>query len=169
MIVDWAELWMHMACYVFGYSAYATIMLINRYTNELIYLKYELYIQNTFPLLLAASKVYEIFAMHYPVIDAHMLYNWPEATRCVFTALDADWQFCDKLYIINWNNSLKWRHNERDGVSDHQPNDCLLNRLFGRRSKKTSKHRVTGLCAGNSPVTDEFPAQRATNAENVSI
>ena len=31
------------------------------------------------------------------------------------------------------------------------------------------KHRVTGLCAGNSPVTGEFPAQRASNAENVSI
>ena len=29
--------------------------------------------------------------------------------------------------------------------------------------------RVTGLCAGNSPVTVEFPAQRARNADNVSI
>ena len=35
--------------------------------------------------------------------------------------------------------------------------------------KKTSKLRVTGLCAGKSPVTDEFPAQMASNAENVSI
>ena len=38
-----------------------------------------------------------------------------------------------------------------------------------RRSKKTSKLRVPGLCAGNSPVTGEFPAQRASKAENVSI
>ena len=38
-----------------------------------------------------------------------------------------------------------------------------------RRSKKTSKLRTTGLCAGNSPVTGEFLAQRASNAENVSI
>ena len=37
-----------------------------------------------------------------------------------------------------------------------------------RRSKETSKLRVTGLCEGNSPVTGEFPAQRASNAENVS-
>ena len=65
--------------------------------------------------------------------------------------------------------SLQWRHNGRDGVSNHQPHDCLLNRLFRRRSKKTSKLRVTGLCAGNSPVTGEFPAQIASNAENVSI
>ena len=46
----------------------------------------------------------------------------------------------------------------------------LLNRLFERKSKKTSKLRVTGLCAGNSPRgTGEFPAQMASNAENVSI
>ena len=38
-----------------------------------------------------------------------------------------------------------------------------------RRSKKTSKLLVTGLCVGNSPVTGEFPAQMANNAENVSI
>ena len=49
-------------------------------------------------------------------------------------------------------------HNGRDGVSNHQPHHCLLNRLFRRRSKKTPKLRVTDLCAGNSPVTGEFPA-----------
>ena len=42
-------------------------------------------------------------------------------------------------------------------------------RLFRCRSKKTSKLCVTGLCAGNSPETGEFPAQMASNAENVSI
>ena len=55
---------------------------------------------------------------------------------------------------------LRWRHNELAGVSDHQPNDCLLNRLFGRRSKKTSKLRVTGLCAGNSPWPVNSPHKR---------
>ena len=65
--------------------------------------------------------------------------------------------------------TLQWRHNGRDGVSNHQPHDCLLNRLFRRRSKKTSKLRVTGLCAGNSPGTGEFSAQMASCAENVSI
>ena len=47
--------------------------------------------------------------------------------------------------------SLHWRLNDHDGVSNHQPHGCLLNRLFKRRSKKTSKLRVTGLSAGNSP------------------
>ena len=65
--------------------------------------------------------------------------------------------------------AFQWRHNGRDSVSNHQPHDCLLNRLFRRRSKKTSKLRVTGLFAGNSPVTGEFPAQMTNNAENVSI
>ena len=65
--------------------------------------------------------------------------------------------------------ALIWRHNGHNGVSNHQPYDCLPNRLFRRRSKKTSKLRVTGLCAGNSPETGEFPAQMASNAENVSI
>ena len=65
--------------------------------------------------------------------------------------------------------SLRWRHNWRDNVSNHQPQDCLLNRLCRRRSKKTSKLRVTGLCVGNSPGTGEFSAQMASNAENVSI
>ena len=85
--------------------------------------------------------------------------------------------------------SLQWRHNGRDGVSNHQPYDCLLYRLFRRRSKKTSKLRVTGLCVGrplnsshkwpvtwkmfpfidviiegNPSVSGRFPSQRASNA-----
>ena len=53
---------------------------------------------------------------------------------------------------------LQWRHNGRDSVSNHQPHDCLLNRLFRRRSTKTSKLHVTGLCA-----------QMASKAEKVSL
>ena len=60
--------------------------------------------------------------------------------------------------------TLRWRHNGHDGVSNHQPHDCPLNRSFRRRSKKTSKLRVTGLCAGiprwpvNSPY--KWPVTR---------
>ena len=57
--------------------------------------------------------------------------------------------------------SLLWRHNGHDCVSNQQPRDCLLNRLFRRRSKLG----VTGLCAGNSSGTGELPAQIASNAE----
>ena len=38
-----------------------------------------------------------------------------------------------------------------------------------RRSQKLAKFCITGFCEENSPVTGEFPAQRASNAENVSI
>ena len=42
--------------------------------------------------------------------------------------------------------TLQWSHNGCDSVSNHQHHDCWLNRLFRRKSKKTSKLRVTGLC-----------------------
>ena len=66
--------------------------------------------------------------------------------------------------------TLHWRHNYHDDVSNQQPPGCLLNRLFRRRSKKTSKlrRRHWPLC-GEFAGTGEFPAQRAINAENVSI
>ena len=74
------------------------------------------------------------------------------------------------VHCISYSYSLQWRHNGRDSVSNHQRHDCFLNRLFRRRSMKTSKLRVTGLCEGNSPVTGAsphrwFPAQMANNAE----
>ena len=62
-----------------------------------------------------------------------------------------------------WWNSSQWCHNEHDGISNYRCLDCLLNCLFRRRSKETSKLRITGLCEGNSPVTGEFPTQRASN------
>ena len=65
--------------------------------------------------------------------------------------------------------TLQWHQNGRNGVSNHQPHDCLLNHLFRHRIKKSSKIRVTGLCERNSPVNVEFSAQRASNEENVSI
>ena len=66
--------------------------------------------------------------------------------------------FFDRLRMVNpvfihentGKFALQWHHNDHDGVSNHQPRGCLLNRLFRRRSKKTSRLRVTGLCVGNS-------------------
>ena len=75
-------------------------------------------------------------------------------------------EFC---VTLRFQNSLRWRHNWRHRVSNHQPHHCLLSRLFRRRSKRTSKLRVTGLCVGNSPEAGEFPVQMTSNAENVSI
>ena len=64
--------------------------------------------------------------------------------------------------------SLQWLHNGRDGVSSHRRLDALLNRLFRRRSKKTSNLRVTGFL-GEFAGDRQSPSQKASNAENVSI
>ena len=60
---------------------------------------------------------------------------------------------------------LHWRDHERNGVSNHEPHDCFLNRLFRRRSNKTSK--LASLAFVWWPMNS--PSQRAKNAENVSI
>ena len=93
----------------------------------------------------------------------HRFRQWWKDAMLLFELMVVAW------FIERLGSSLQWRHNGRDSVSNHQPLHCLLNRLFRRRSKKTSKLRVTGLCAGNSPGTGEFPAQMASYAENVSI
>ena len=48
--------------------------------------------------------------------------------------------------------SLKWRNNERDGISNHQPHDCLLNRLFKAQIKENFKAPVTGMFPHKRPV-----------------
>ena len=45
----------------------------------------------------------------------------------------------------------------------------VFSTVYSGADQKISKLRVTGLCAGNSPVTGEYSAQMASNAENVSI
>ena len=57
---------------------------------------------------------------------------------------------------------LQWRHNEHDIVSNHQCLYCLISRLFGHRAKETSKLRVTGLCARNSPGACELHKRPVT-------
>ena len=98
--------------------------------------------------------------------------------HCLFMEMsDRHWSHFSTLgtiystnnFLQNTINPLRWRYNGRYSVSNHQPHDCLLNRLFRRRSKKTSTLPVTGLFEGNSPGTGESPAQMASNAENVSI
>ena len=93
------------------------------------------------------------------------IHRWPvdsphkgPVTRKMFPFDDAilyfsrTWSRMKTLWYGNADpHSLLWSHNGRDGVSNNQPQDCLLNRLFGRRSKKSSKLRVIGIYAGNSP------------------
>ena len=97
----------------------------------------------------------------FPCTTAKSFGSFPGLWNCLYHSSILVWGFAENKKSIAL---LQWRHNEHNGVSNHHPQDCLLIFL-----KKTSKLRVTVLCEGNSPVTGEFPAQRASYAENVSI
>ena len=94
--------------------------------------------------------------------QSKIIHSWNNTTQYIAVMHTTPWI----QRQINGMMALQWRHNGGDIASNHQPQDSLLNRWFRRRSKITSKLRVTGLCAGNSPGTGEFPAQMASNAEN---
>ena len=68
-----------------------------------------------------------------------------------------EWQGWDVDQTLNPQKTLKWRHTQCNGVSNHQRLECLLNCLFRRRSKKTSNIGVTGLCEGIQRWQVDFP------------
>ena len=72
-------------------------------------------------------------------------------------------QFLKLSYLPQFTRILQWRHNKRDGVSNHQPTIVYSTVYSGADQWK---HQSSALLAF---VTGEFPAQRASNAENVSI
>ena len=120
-----------------------------------------------------AGKTFSAFPAH---AQPSILHIWQEVYDIPVTSLNC--QSVETKYLETNGqtdilaSTLQWRHNGIGGVSNHQPHDCLLNRLFRCKSSKirvTIKALVTGFCMGNSPLTGEFPAQRASNAENVSI
>ena len=85
---------------------------------------------------------------HYDVVVMCFLWSASEQTAKQTIEKLMIW---DVMPLIMTLLSLHWRHNDHDSVSNHQPRGCLLNLLFRRKYKKTSKLRVTGLCVGNSP------------------
>ena len=97
----------------------------------------------------------------------HFKYIWEYDISQKPTTICTKCWSCIIVFVYSF--TSQWRHTGHDGVSNHQPHHCLLNRLFRRTPKKISKLRVTGLCVGNWPVTSEFPAQMASKAEKVSI
>ena len=60
---------------------------------------------------------------------------------------------------------LRWRHNEHEGVSNHQPHGCLLDRVFKENIKALRHWPLWGEFTGDRWI----PAQRVSNVENVSI
>ena len=58
------------------------------------------------------------------------------------------------MYIVF---QLQLRHNERDGVSNHQPHYCLLNRIYKARIKEKNKAQRHWPLCGEFPGDGEFP------------
>ena len=70
--------------------------------------------------------------------------------KMLFDAIEETSQRCSGLQVVNYTStesmhlekisgmisSLQWRHNGRDGISNHLPHHSLLNRWFRRKSKK---------------------------------
>ena len=96
--------------------------------------------------------------MYHPPL-LHKIMDIRRNTYILITRCDIDIDKDGDLHRQIWSqtltclntDTLQWRHNGRDGVSSHQSPHGLLNRLFTRRSKTTSKLRVTGLWPVNSP------------------
>ena len=85
------------------------------------------------------------------------------------------WSFCSTTKSKNNGTVSQKRHHYNDVIMDSMASQITSLTIVysgvysGADQRKTSKLRVTGLCAGNSPGTGEFPAQMASNAGNASI
>ena len=127
-----------------------TLAIIKPYAKGCVY---ECHLQNYFQAPLSQFN-----------LTGYIFYSLPIHCRIIFSDLNYIHVASVEIPYM----PLQWRHNvmgsQITGVSI-----VYSTVFFRRRSKKTLKLRVTGLCAGNSPVTGEFPAQRASNTENVSI
>ena len=79
------------------------------------------------------------------------------------------WNILNPCCVLTQFTPLQWHHNKHKGISDHWHLHCLSTVWSCTDQRKLQKLHVTGLCVGNSLVTGEFPAQKASNLENVSI
>ena len=75
----------------------------------------------------------------------------------------SSFEFC------HWSHYITVTPHVRHGVSDHRRFDCLFNSLFRLTTKEPSNLRIAVSFERNPLVTCGFPAQRASNAENISM
>ena len=54
---------------------------------------------------------------------------------------------CLAIVLMCCFDTLQWRHNERHGVSNHQPHDCLLNRLLKAQMWQVMFENLSLKCA----------------------
>ena len=118
---------------------------------------------------------------HWPLWPVNSPHKWP-VTRKMFPFDDVIVGYLITTHpksLQTWTNSgtgnsllpvvernartLRWRHNERDCVSNHQPQDCLLNSLFADQSKHQSSASlafVWGIHRGPVNSPHKWPVTR---------
>ena len=102
------------------------------------------FLLNTIFIILTVRTLWHWASCSLVVWDSLLYVHHYDVTHAIVVAL-----WCHPKTRMHPFHSLLWCHNEREGVSNHWRLDCLLNRLFRCRSKKTSKLHVTGLCEEN--------------------
>ena len=103
------------------------------------------------------TKVWSIFQLYYCWLFCNIMlyYTMPLWDLLIFYMLNWNTYYTFQIHFVSmWlgNHSWQWCHKEHDGNSNHHRDDYLLNRWFGRRSKKTLKLCITDLCVENSLV-----------------
>ena len=88
------------------------------------------------------------------------------------TPIEKKWSMTIVVLGINWCQSMHYSDVIMGTITSQITSLTIVYSTIysvADQRKHQSSMRVTGLCKGNSPGTGEFPAQRASNAENVSI
>ena len=87
--------------------------------------------------------------------------------RCYMDAQLYTWVILPVLILaVNFSWSITVMSHAHHGVTNHRQLDCLFNGLFRVIIKKTSKLRIEGPLFGK---TSEFPSQRTSNAQRISV
>ena len=116
-----------------------------------------LYISNIFWLHCTEridTQICHLESQHNDVTQGFMRHKLPALRQFVDEVISRNGPTKNKIIHEK---TLQWRHNECDGVSNYRRLHCLLIIWFRGISKETSRLRVTGLWAGNSPLTGERP------------
>ena len=69
----------------------------------------------------------------------------------------------DPQILDDITNPLQWRHDGRNGVSNHQPHDCLRNRLFRHKSTK-NQSSASQAPKGSRAIRDRASYHKISNS-----
>ena len=95
------------------------------------------------PWLAKCIDISHAYQNAFAVFTYNDTFTWSHYTACLYSVVYLFWSFWTQYlatFVCHARFSLQRSHNGGDDVSYNWPDDCSLNCLFRRRSKKTSKH-----------------------------